>query len=73
MAKTAGYTMQAISDYQKRKDRIALLAEKGTKDRIKAVTNKSVNEYIMSLVYEQLEKDEQRQQSGTAPPTTDKQ
>jgi hypothetical protein len=66
MAKTADYTIQAISDYQKRKDRIALLADKGTEDRIKAVTSKSINDYIMSLVYAQLEIDEQRQQETSA-------
>lgn len=61
MSKTADYTQRAINNYQKTKDRIILLANKGTKDRIKAIYSGSINEYITQLVYKQLEIDEKHQ------------
>lgn len=41
-------------------DRIALIVPKGTKDRIKAVAGGSVNAFISSLIYEELDRLEGR-------------
>ena len=58
--KTATYTRKAVKKYEETRDKITILADKGTKERIKAVYNGSVSEYITSLVYKQLEIDEQK-------------
>lgn len=59
--KTADYTIKAIRKYEQSKDRITVLADKGTKDRIKAVASGSVTEYILDILYKQLEIDEKHQ------------
>lgn len=59
--KTADYTRRAIDNYNAKKDRFTVITELGTKDRIKAVHNGSINEYIINALYNQLEKDEKHQ------------
>lgn len=49
--KTADYTRRAVKKYESEKDKITIIAEKGTKDRIK---NKygdiSISKYITGLI-----------------------
>lgn len=50
------YTKRAIKNYNNKFDRIAVNLPKGTKERIKELTNKSCNAFINALVLEELER-----------------
>lgn len=54
---TPEYTRRAIDNYKNKFDIINVRLPKGTKDKIKEVIkNDSVNNYIVNLVVEDLEK-----------------
>ena len=60
MLKTAAYTRRAIDRYDAKHDKLSILAEKGTKDRIKLInkiTGMSISEYVMMAVNKQLAED----------------
>lgn len=53
--KTADYTRRAIKKYENTKDKITIIAEKGTKERIKAKHgNISLSKYINDLINRDL-------------------
>ena len=54
--KTPAYTRRAIEKYRSSKEQIMLTMDKGTKDRIKAITTKSVSGFISELVLKELER-----------------
>ena len=58
MSKTPDYTKTAIAKYQAGKDRLNLLMDAGTKDRIKALygDDVSITAYIKKLVSDDLDK-----------------
>lgn len=60
MSKTPDYTKKAITNYQKTKDRLTILLDKGTKDKIKEKYGAGVNMtgYIKDLILNDLTKDE---------------
>lgn len=60
---TPDYTKRAIQKYQASKERIVLLMEQGTKERIKQATGQSVNGYISSLVKADLDRLEHSQET----------
>jgi len=63
MLKTADYTRRAIDRYDAKHDKLSILAEKGTKNRIKLInkiTGMSISEYVMMAVNKQLAEDEER-------------
>lgn len=65
MGKTPEYTKNAIKNYQAGKDRVNLLLDLGTKDRIKAAYGEdvSITAYIKGLINADLE----RLEVGTVP------
>ena len=57
MGKTPEYTRKATANYQSKFDLVQIRLQKGTKDTIKEVIkDSSVNDYIVNLVMEDLEK-----------------
>jgi len=58
MGKTPEYTKNAIKTYQAGKDRVNLLLDLGTKDRIKSVYGEdvSITAYIKGLIAADLER-----------------
>lgn len=54
--KTPSYILKAQKDYRERNDVISVVFPKGTKDRIRAVSDLSYNAFIQTAVYEYLEK-----------------
>lgn len=56
MAKTADYTLNAVKKYNEKFDRKAVNLPKGTAERIKKLTGKSCNAYIVGLVMADLER-----------------
>lgn len=56
MAKTPEYTRRATANYQAKYDLIQVRFPKGTKERIKEVTDQSVNDYIVNAIIEKLDK-----------------
>ena len=56
MAKTPSYTRDAIKRYESKFDRKAVNLPKGTSERIKQLTGKSCNAYIVGLVMADLER-----------------
>lgn len=65
MGKTPEYTKNAIKNYQAGKDRVNLLLDLGTKDRIKAAYGEdiSITAYIKGLINADLE----RLEAGVVP------
>ncbi len=55
---TPEYVKRANNTYNSKFDIIQVKLDKGTKSRIKAVTNESFNNYIKRLVYSDLERAE---------------
>ena len=56
MAKTAEYTLNAVKKYNEKFDRKAVNLPKGTAERIKQLTGKSCNAYIVDLVLADLDR-----------------
>ena len=61
------YTKKASRDYNKRHDQIMVNAPLGTKDRIRAVTDKGLSAYIVDLILEDLERREAGDPSVASP------
>ena len=58
----ADYSRRANKNYQDKFDNTSVRLPKGTKERIKAITNGgSLNEYMSTAILEQLERDEKHQ------------
>ena len=56
--KTADYTRRAVKKYENTKDKITIITEKGTKDRIKSkYGNISISKYITGLIDADLNDD----------------
>ena len=55
MSKTPEYTKKAISDYRAKFDVMQIRLPKGTRDRIKALTEESHNDFIVKAVIEKIE------------------
>lgn len=66
MAKTAEYTLNAVKKYNEKFDRKAVNLPKGTAERIKQLTGKSCNAYIVDLVLTDLDRLE-RKENNSAP------
>lgn len=60
MSKTPDYTKKAIANYQKTKERIGILFDKGTKERIYNIYGNgySINNYVKTLVDNDLNEKE---------------
>lgn len=56
MGTTPSYTKKAIADYQKKFDRIHINFEKGTKERVNAITDESLTSMVNRLVKAELER-----------------
>ena len=56
--KTPSYIRNAQNRYNAKFDLVQVKLEKGTKERIKAITGESYNEYIKRLVMDDLERAE---------------
>ena len=54
--KTPEYTRRAIEKYQEKFDRISVNLDKGLKDRIKAVSNESLNAFVNRAVRIEIER-----------------
>lgn len=63
---TPEYLKRANNTYNSKFDIIQVKLDKGTKSRIKAVTNESFNNYIKRLIYSDLE----RVENAVAPTET---
>lgn len=57
--KTAEYTRKAIEKYQSKFERFTISLPIGSKEKIKAVTGKSLNQYFNDLYVEDMERREQ--------------
>jgi predicted DNA-binding protein len=55
MSKTPDYTRKAINNYKEKFDIMQLRLPKGTRDRIKALTKESHNDFIVKAVIEKIE------------------
>lgn len=65
MAKTPEYTRRATANYQAKFDLMQIRLPKGTKERITKTGIKSVNDYIVALVVDDLERIEGKQQESS--------
>jgi len=65
--KVPEYTQRAIKKYREKFDRVTVSLEKGTKDRIKQVSDLSVSGFISELVYRELERLESGDPSVASP------
>ena len=65
--KVPEYTKRAIERYREKFDRVTVSLEKGTKDRIRQVSDLSVSAFISDLVYRELERLESGDPSGASP------
>lgn len=54
--KTKTSTRAAIKKYNEKFERMTVRMPKGTRERIKSVTNESYNAYVNRLIFEDLEK-----------------
>lgn len=68
--KTASYTRKAIDNYNAKFDRITVNFPKGTKERIKAATDKTAGGFAVECVIKELERLEN--ENGTAAADQDK-
>lgn len=64
MVKTPEYTRRATANYQAKFDLMQIRLPKGTKQRIAETVDKSINDYIVSLVLDDLERIEGKQQES---------
>lgn len=55
MGKTPEYTRKAINNYKEKFDIMQIRLPKRTRDRIKALTNESHNDFIVKAVIEKIE------------------
>ena len=55
MSKTPDYTKKAISNYREKFDVMQIRLPKGTRDRIKALTEESHNDFIVKAIIEKIE------------------
>lgn len=60
----AEYTKRAQKAYRERHDRLTIAAPAGTRERIRAVTNLSLTDYIVGLILEDLARKEREKGSG---------
>ena len=65
--KVPEYTKRAIEKYREKFDRVTVALEKGTKDRIRAVSDMSISSFISELVYKELERLEGGDPPGASP------
>lgn len=56
--KTADYTRKAIEKYQSKFERFTISLPIGSREKIKAVTGKSLNQYFNDLYLEDMERRE---------------
>ena len=54
--KTADYTRKAIEKYQSKFERFTISLPIGSREKIKAVTGKSLNQYFNDLFVEDMER-----------------
>lgn len=64
MAKTPEYTRKAVERYRDKFDLVQIRLPKGTKERIAAAGVQSVNDYIVALALDDLERIEGKQQES---------
>ena len=55
MGKTPEYTRKAINNYKEKFDIIQIRLPKGTRDRIKTLTDESHNDFIVKAVIEKID------------------
>lgn len=56
MGNTPEYTKRAIRNYNNKFDRVAVNLPKGSKDRIKELTSKSCNVFLVELALKELDR-----------------